>query len=102
MRILGALTPIDIPVSGFRLHRSSASATRGRRLLAADGEVARILDVALDDLMAPGAVISASRERWRRLVVAPAFRVASAEIWGATAMVLAEFLVLLGWTGVAS
>jgi hypothetical protein len=31
--------------------------------------------------------------------VAPAFRVAGVEIWGATAMVLAEFLVMLGWTG---
>ena len=27
----------------------------------------------------------------------PAFRVADVEIWGATAMVLAEFLALLGW-----
>ncbi len=27
----------------------------------------------------------------------PLFRVAGQEIWGATAMVLAEFLALLGW-----
>jgi hypothetical protein len=52
--------------------------------------------------MAPGAVIATSRERDGRLVVVPAFRVAGAEIWGATAMVLAEFLVLLGWTGAAN
>jgi hypothetical protein len=32
-----------------------------------------------------------------RLLV-PAFHVAGYEIWGATAMVLAEFLTLLGWT----
>ena len=29
----------------------------------------------------------------------PRFIVEGAEIWGATAMVLAEFLALLGWTG---
>ena len=29
--------------------------------------------------------------------VVPAFRVGGDEIWGATAMVLAEFLTLLGW-----
>jgi hypothetical protein len=29
----------------------------------------------------------------------PAFHVCGEEIWGATAMVLSEFLVLLGWTG---
>jgi hypothetical protein len=27
----------------------------------------------------------------------PAFQIANVEIWGATAMVLAEFLALLGW-----
>jgi len=31
--------------------------------------------------------------------VVPAFRVAGVEIWGATAMVLAEFLTVLGWSG---
>jgi hypothetical protein len=29
----------------------------------------------------------------------PAFAVNGVEIWGATAMVLAEFLALLGWSG---
>ena len=32
-------------------------------------------------------------------VTAPAFLVEDAEVWGATAMVLAEFLTLLGWKG---
>jgi hypothetical protein len=32
-------------------------------------------------------------------VTAPAFVVEDAEIWGATAMVLAEFLTVLGWAG---
>jgi len=101
VRILGALTPIDIPVSGFRLHPIVGVSDARPAFAPADGEVARILDVALDDLMAPGAVISTSRERDGRPVVAPAFRVAGVEIWGATAMVLAEFLVVLGWTGAA-
>ena len=34
-----------------------------------------------------------------RPVTAPAFLVEDAEVWGATAMVLAEFLTLLGWKG---
>jgi 8-oxo-dGTP pyrophosphatase MutT (NUDIX family) len=102
VRILGALTPIDIPVSGFRLHPVVGVSDTRPAFAPADGEVARILDVALDDLMAPGAVIATARERDGRLVVVPAFRVAGAEIWGATAMVLAEFLVLLGWTGAAN
>jgi hypothetical protein len=34
-----------------------------------------------------------------RSIDTPAFRVGGDEIWGATAMVLAEFLTLLGWPG---
>jgi 8-oxo-dGTP pyrophosphatase MutT (NUDIX family) len=98
VRVLGALTPIDIPVSGFRLHPIVGVSEARPAFAPADGEVARILDVAVDDLMAPGAVVSASRERDGRPVVVPAFRVAGVEIWGATAMVLAEFLVVLGWS----
>jgi len=49
--------------------------------------------------MAPGSVVSTERERDGRRIVVPAFRVGRDEIWGATAMVLAELLVLLGWPG---
>jgi 8-oxo-dGTP pyrophosphatase MutT (NUDIX family) len=97
VRILGALTPIDIPVSGFRLHPIVGVSDARPAFAPADGEVARILDVAVDDLTAPGAVIPTTREREGRPVIAPAFQVAGVEVWGATAMVLAEFLVVLGW-----
>lgn len=97
VRILGALSPIDIPVSGFRLHPIVGVSDNRPAFAPADGEVARILDVAVDDLMAPGAVVSTARERDGQLLTVPAFRVAGVEIWGATAMVLAEFLVVLGW-----
>jgi 8-oxo-dGTP pyrophosphatase MutT (NUDIX family) len=99
VRILGALTPIDIPVSGFRLHPIVGVSRTRPAFAPADGEVARILDVAVDDLMAPGAVISTERERDGVRVAVPAFRASGVEIWGATAMVLAEFLAVLGWTG---
>jgi 8-oxo-dGTP pyrophosphatase MutT (NUDIX family) len=97
--ILGALTPIDIPVSGFRLHPIVGASDRAPSLTPADGEVARILEVAVADLLAPGAVVTVERERDGRRFPVPAFRVDGEEIWGATAMVLAEFLVVLGWTG---
>ena len=99
VRVLGALTPIEIPVSGFRLHPIVGVSEARPAFAPAHGEVARIVDVAVDDLMAPGAVVWTSRERDGRVVEAPAFRVAGVEIWGATAMVLAEFLVVLGWSG---
>ena len=99
VRIVGSLTPIDIPVSGFRLHPIVGAMDRRPSLVAADGEVARILEVPLHDLMAPGAVILTERDRDGQRTAVPAFRVAGDEIWGATAMVLAELLVVLGWPG---
>jgi len=99
IRVLGALTPIDIPVSGFRLHPIVASADARPALTPSDGEVARILYVALDDLLNLAHVRSSERTRDGVTLTVPAFHVAGVEIWGATAMVLAEFLAVLDWTG---
>jgi hypothetical protein len=63
----------------------------------ADGEVAAILEVDIDELAAPSTILEVSRERDGVPLVVPAFHVGGVEIWGATAMVLAEFLALLGW-----
>ena len=103
VRILGALTPLDIPVSGFRLHPIVAA--RGDRppLRPADGEVARILEPSLDELLDASCVRLTERTRDGRTLTIPAFHVSTHEthgeheIWGATAMVIAEFLALLGW-----
>lgn len=99
VRILGALTPLDIPVSGFRLHPVVGVAEARPSLKPVDGEVARILEVDLDSLLDPSKLIHSSREREGIPLTVPAFHVQGHEIWGATAMVLAEFLALLGWLG---
>ena len=99
VRVLGLLTPLDIPVSGFRLHPVIACTSARPALSPAHGEVARILEVPVDDLMNPAHLRSAGRERDGQLILVPAFHVGGEEIWGATAMVLAEFLALMGWRG---
>jgi 8-oxo-dGTP pyrophosphatase MutT (NUDIX family) len=98
VRILGPLTPLDIPVSGFRLHPIAAAANARPALLPSDGEVARILYLNLDELTQPSCVVETERTRDNLQLVVPAFHIAGVEIWGATAMVLAEFLALLGWS----
>ncbi len=95
--IAGALTPIDIPVSGFRLHPIVGLSDRRPSFAPADGEVARILEVAIEDLLASACVAMTTRERDGLPLAVPAFCIAGEEIWGATAMVLAEFLTLVGW-----
>jgi 8-oxo-dGTP pyrophosphatase MutT (NUDIX family) len=98
VRTLGALTPIDIPVSGFRLHPIVAVLSAPPQLSAAENEVAHILEVPLDALMTrPIQWRSAARDG--RSFDFPAFVVDGTEIWGATAMVLAELLAILGWKG---
>lgn len=97
VRVLGALTPIDIPVSGFRLHPIVAAAPTRPAMRPSDGEVARILEIPIEELLDPSRLATAVRNRDGRDVKVPAFRVGDVEIWGATAMILAEFLVLLGW-----
>lgn len=99
VRVVGPLTPLDIPVSGFRLHPIVAALDAPPALRAADGEVARILDVSVDDLMVADRIVQRTMLREGQPIDRPAFLADGVEIWGATAMVLAEFLAVLGWQG---
>ncbi len=99
VQTLGALTPIDIHVSGFRLHPIVGITPAPPALRPSDAEVARILEVPLDRLVDPRCVGWKALIREGRSVTAPAFLVEDVEIWGATAMVLAELLTMLGWAG---
>ena len=91
VEVLGALTSIDIPVSGFRLHPVVASVAVRPLLQPADAEVARILEVDVDTLLDAAAL--GWRDQAARQV--PCLSACGAEIWGATAMVLAEFCAIL-------
>ena len=99
VRVLGALTPLDIPVSGFRLHPIVAVTGARPRLTPSDAEVAHILEIAVRDLLDPANFVHTARERDTVRYAVPVFRVGGHDVWGATAMVLAEFLALLGWSG---
>jgi 8-oxo-dGTP pyrophosphatase MutT (NUDIX family) len=92
IRTLGALTPLEIPVSGFRLH-PIVGAHDGRPLFVpAQNEVARVLQVDLERLQDPACLVEREVLRDGRTLTLPAFLVDGVEVWGATAMVLAEFL----------
>jgi 8-oxo-dGTP pyrophosphatase MutT (NUDIX family) len=97
LRTLGALTPIDIAASGFRLHPIVAVANERPRFRVSQLEVERILEVPLARLMHPDAIGRITVVRGGVTVEAPAFVIDGNEVWGATAMVLAELLYVLGW-----
>ncbi|HVH26581.1 MAG TPA: CoA pyrophosphatase [Vicinamibacterales bacterium] len=94
---LGLLTPLDIPVSGFRLHPVVAWIDRRPDFKPAHGEVAAVVEVSVEDLLNQQQLTTVERERDGRRIVVPALRAGGFEVWGATAMVLAEFLMLLDW-----
>jgi 8-oxo-dGTP pyrophosphatase MutT (NUDIX family) len=97
VRTLGVMTPVDVQVSGFRLHPVVATVDTTPVLQPSDHEVARILQVPVARLMSPDALDSFTLTRGGSTMTAPSLTVEGWRVWGATAMVLAEFLTLLGW-----
>lgn len=101
VRVLGTLTPLHIPVSGFTVYPIVGVCDERPRLAPAPGEVERVIEVPLADLLDPGCQTRTTRVRDGTAVEVPAFTVGGVEVWGATAMILAELLALLGWPAAA-
>jgi 8-oxo-dGTP pyrophosphatase MutT (NUDIX family) len=95
LRVLGRLSPLHIPVSEFVLHPVVAVADHRPDLRPHLGEVARILEVPLDHLLDRGRLAVDRRDYKGRTYEVPYFAVEGEKVWGATAMVLAEFLSVL-------
>lgn len=99
VEIIGRLTPVPIAVSGHLLYPVIGTAQQRPAFSIAAPEVERLVELPVARLFDPDAV--AREERVRPLPphvvqTVPYFDVAGARIWGATAMVLAEFAALLG------
>jgi 8-oxo-dGTP pyrophosphatase MutT (NUDIX family) len=94
--ILGCLSPLHIPVSGFILHPIVGTTSDRPDLRPQRGEVARILEVPLQDLADPSRQAIERRTIKNREYVIPFIEIDGFKVWGATAMVLSEFLTLLG------
>jgi 8-oxo-dGTP pyrophosphatase MutT (NUDIX family) len=97
VRILGRLSPLHIPVSGFLVHPILATRASAPSLRPDPREVSAIVEVSLAHLL-DSARWETMETRAGRLRV-PLFPTPRGPIWGATAMILAELLSLLGWSG---
>ena len=99
VRILGRLSPLHIPVSGYRLHPVVGLVDDRPIFMPAEWEVARLLEVPVDLLSDPAIVRQETQTRElageRYDVEIPYFFVEGHKVWGATAMALAEFLALI-------
>ena len=97
--VLGRLTPLHIPVSNFLLHPVVGFVPARPVFNRAEWEVARIIEPTLAQLRDAATV---KRELQQRAsggrtidVDVPFFDIDSEKVWGATAMVLAEFCAIL-------
>ena len=96
VHVMGELSPIHVPVSGFVIHPFLAISREPRTFVPDPREVARILEVPLSDLSDPGRRRVETSARVGRPAEIPYFDLDGERVWGATAMILAEFLGLLG------
>jgi 8-oxo-dGTP pyrophosphatase MutT (NUDIX family) len=95
VRVLGSLTPLYIPRSNFSMYPSVAYIPKIPRFTPQAEEVAEVLEVPLEHLTDRRHL---HREVWRidgKPLDVPFYEFEGSRIWGATAMVLAEFLALV-------
>jgi len=99
VEVLGRLTPLHIPASGFLLHPIIGVTSMRPAFQRAEWEVARIIEAPVSVLSDPALT---KREMRTRVVQGqsidvnvPYYDVDGEKVWGATAMVLAEFCAIL-------
>ncbi len=98
VRVIGRLTPLHIPVSGFVLHPAVGVAGSRPVMRPEPGEVERIIEAPVGHLLDPRRHHLVNRVRDGLEFDMPYFDLDGEQVWGATAMVLAEFAALLGVT----
>jgi len=97
VRILGQLSPLHIPVSRFVLHPVVAIADRRPALQPDVSEVERLLEESVSRIGDVRRYSIETREFRGAFFRVPYIPLDGEKIWGATAMVLAELLVVLGF-----
>ena len=98
VEILGRLTSIPVIVSGHLLQPVLGVATHRPAFTIAEHEVERLIELPVSRLLEPDAVAWEERVRTippHGVMNVPYFEVDGARVWGATAMILAEFGALL-------
>lgn len=92
IKILGSLTRLHIPVSNFMVTPFAGWMDERPDFKPDPTEVKYLIETSLQELLNPANVLSDKWVQDKRTIVAPYYRVGVEKIWGATAMMLAEFL----------
>jgi 8-oxo-dGTP pyrophosphatase MutT (NUDIX family) len=94
VHVLGALTPLHVPISNFVLHPIVGVMDHRPAMRPEEREVARILEPRIAELADPERQ-GLGTVQGKASSLVPYFLIDDLRVWGATAMVLAEFLSAL-------
>ncbi len=92
--IAGVLTPLQIPVSGFIVHPFVAVIDYAPEFSPDKNEVDYLIEVPLIEIFTPSAIKNKKMLIRNIELNVPYFDIRNEVIWGATAMILSEFLQL--------
>jgi 8-oxo-dGTP pyrophosphatase MutT (NUDIX family) len=95
VRVLGELTPVHVLVSGFTLHPIVGITDEAPQFMPAAHEVEEVIEVSIDDLRDASNIRQGTRTREGVAIEYPYFDLRGSHVWGATAMILGEFICLL-------
>lgn len=94
--VLGRLSRLYIPPSGFSVTPVVAAIDHRPPFTPQEAEVATLLEVPLEDLLNPDSRTSSRRAVRGGAFDVPYFELVGHEVWGATAMMLAELASIVG------
>jgi 8-oxo-dGTP pyrophosphatase MutT (NUDIX family) len=95
VRILGELTPVHVLVSGFTLHPIVGITDARPDFRPSAHEVEKVIEVSIADLQDASNIRHGVRSREGLAIEYPYFQLRGSQVWGATAMILGEFVCLL-------
>jgi len=93
--ILGKLTPLYIPISNIMVYPYVAFCNNNLIFKADNKEVSRIIEYKLLDLLNPKTKKIDIIEKDGTKIKYPYFNISNQKVWGATAMILNEFIYLI-------
>ncbi len=95
IRLLGGLSPIRVPPSGFEVRPFVGALPQKPEMKPRRGEIDGIVDFPLSGLFEAGRIKSEDRNFEGRQWQVPYFELEERKVWGATAMILAELSEML-------
>ncbi len=95
IRIVGKLSPLFIPVSNMCVHPWVGFYNNRPVFVKQDKEVQQVLTISLNQLLSKEAITQAVFSGEHYQIEAPCYNVNGLRIWGASAMILSEFLTIL-------